>query len=426
MMGRFAAALRRGIGACLVALVAMAGGEALAGGRVALVIGNAAYASAPLANPVNDARAMASRLSALGFEVSVLTDASRREMERAMIGFSQRLGEDTTALFYYAGHGVQSQGRNYLLPIGVQIDSEAALRFEAVDVGDLLGEIAQSRSRVNFVILDACRNNPFERKVRGGGTGLAAIDAARGTLIAYATAPGSVAVDGEGSNGLYTAELLKALEMPGLKAEDVFKRVRIAVADQSRGLQVPWESSSLTGDFVFNRASPGTGQGNDAAAQPPVSLEQRLWDGAREMDTPAAYQAYLDQYPDGVFAGLARLRMGQPARPAVRAAEGSSCDMAGRWHNQVPSLDCESTLTFTARDDGTYALQEAGCGDVVGEARRVGDMVVIDWRHSLLCQGRTELRVDADCLRATGEVVMPSGFLGCSGRHASTVTRMDD
>ncbi len=408
-----------------------ASGGAAAAGRVALVVGNAAYADAPLANPANDARAMAARLDRLGFSVQVLTDADRAAMERALVAFSGRLDADTTALFYYAGHGIQSNGRNYLLPVDARIRSEAALRFEAVDVADVLDEIAQSGSRVNFVILDACRNNPFERKVRGGSRGLAAIDAARGTLIAYATAPGSVAIDGESSNGLYTAELLKALDAPGLKAEDVFKRVRIAVSDQSAGLQVPWESSSLTGDFVFNRdampAAPTAATHNPSAPSSQASVEQSLWANVREMDTPAAYRAYLDQYPKGVFAALARLQLERGGPPPSRAA-GGQCELAGAWHSSVPSAGCEaSTLRFTRRADGHYDMVEEGCGNVRGEARYVGGVLVIDWVFGgFLCKGRTELRFDPGCRQASGEVVMPANFLGCSGRHAATMTRLDD
>jgi len=421
--------LLRLFGLLLACLGAATSGNATAAGRVALVIGNAAYADAPLPNPANDARAMADRLDRLGFSVQVLTDADRAAMERALVEFSGRLDAETTALFYYAGHGIQSNGRNYLLPVDAKVRSEAALRFEALDVGDVLDELARSGSRVNFVILDACRNNPFERKVRGGGSGLAAIDAARGTLIAYATAPGSVAIDGESSNGLYTSELLKALDAPGLKAEELFKRVRIAVSDQSAGLQVPWESSSLTGDFVFNRdaapAPPTAAAPDPAPASSQASMEQSLWAGVREMDSPAAYRAYLEQYPEGVFAALARLKLDRAGPPPSRAA-GGQCELAGPWRNSVPSAGCEaSTLRFTRREDGNYDMVEEGCGNVRGEARYVGEVLVIDWVYGgFVCKGRTELRFEPDCRQASGEVVMPADFLGCSGRHAATLTRL--
>jgi hypothetical protein len=175
-------------------------------------------------------------------------------METAIVEFGRRLGDGGVGAFYYAGHGLQVRGRNYLVPVDAQIEDEASTRVAAVDVDLLLEQMSEAKNRVNLVVLDACRNNPFERRMRGASRGLAAIDAARGTLVAYATAPGSVAADGDGNNGLYTEELLDALREPGLKVEEVFKRVRINVARRSKGAQTPWESSSLTGDLVINTA----------------------------------------------------------------------------------------------------------------------------------------------------------------------------
>ena len=225
-------------------------------GRIALVIGNAAYDEAPLRNPVNDARAMTRALKRVGFQVTSLENASREAMEQAIVDFTSRLQTDAAGLFYYAGHGVQLRGRNYLIPVDANIDSERQVRVESVDVNLLLEELEYARNRVNVVILDACRNNPFERRLRGTSRGLAAIDAARGTLIAYATAPGSVAMDGDGVNGLYTEELLDALMVPGLSVEEVFKRVRGGVAKRTNDRQIPWESSSLVGEFVFHQSPP--------------------------------------------------------------------------------------------------------------------------------------------------------------------------
>ncbi len=222
--------------------------------RRALVIGNAAYKDAPLKNPVNDARAMAAMLARLGFEVIARENVTREQLGQAIVEFGSRLDATAAALFFYAGHGVQSRGRNYLIPVDATLNAEADLRYQAVDVTGLVEEIEVAKTRVGFVILDACRNNPFERRMRGAPRtrGLAAIDAARGLMIAYATAPGSVAADGDGENGTYTTALLNALGQPGLKAEEVFKRVRLEVATTTGNKQTPWESSSLTGDFIFN------------------------------------------------------------------------------------------------------------------------------------------------------------------------------
>jgi hypothetical protein len=218
--------------------------------RVALVIGNSAYVSARLRNPANDARAMAERLKALGFDVTLKTESTRREMDRAIVQFGESLAKGGVALFYFAGHGLQVRGRNFLLPIDAEISTEAAVRSEAVDVEQVLDQLGPVS--LSMVILDACRNNPFERRFRGiGDGGLAQIDAPKGTLIAYATAPGRTAADGTGENGVYTRELLRALEKPGLKVEDVFKQVRINVSRETNDTQVPWEASSLVGEFYF-------------------------------------------------------------------------------------------------------------------------------------------------------------------------------
>jgi uncharacterized caspase-like protein len=222
--------------------------------RVALVIGNAAYPAAPLRNPVNDANAIAARLRAMGFEVMLRTNVTQREMTRAVSQFGQALKPGSVGLFYYAGHGMQVRGRNFLIPVDADIQSEASARSESVDLDLVLEQLGPAR--LSMVILDACRNNPFEGKFRTArGSGLAQVDAPKGTLLAYATAPGKVASDGDGANGLYTAELLKAMDIPGAKVEEVFKAVRVNVIKATAGEQIPWESSSLTGDYYFRPAA---------------------------------------------------------------------------------------------------------------------------------------------------------------------------
>jgi len=217
--------------------------------RVALVIGNSAYKDAPLNNPVNDARDMAAALRMLGFDVIEKTNVTQKEMNRAIVQFGEKLRADTIALFYYAGHGMQVKGKNYLIPIDAQIHSEASVRVETVDIDGVLDQLMVSP--LNIVVLDACRNNPFERRFRSFGGGLAQMDAPKGSLIAYATAPGKTAADGENRNGLYTQELLKHIQTPGLPLETVFKRVRVGVMRASGETQTPWETSSLTGEFFF-------------------------------------------------------------------------------------------------------------------------------------------------------------------------------
>ncbi len=327
--------------------------------RVALVIGNAAYADAPLRNPVNDAREMSKTLRALGFTVLAHENVGKRAMEQAVLEFGRRIAAGGVGLIYYAGHGMQVRGRNYLVPVDARIVDEAGTRVAAVDIDLLLEQISSARNRVNVVILDACRNNPFERRLRGTSMGLAPVDAARGTLVAYATAPGAVAADGDGENGLYTEELLRAFRLPGLKFEEVLKRVRAAVAERSKGAQTPWESSSLTGDLVVNLTVQVT--------TPPAATADRdalFWSSIKDSREPAAFQAYLRQFPDGTFADLARLRLSAVAAAASAAPAVASAPPAadlrrfdGAWWARVVCADVPSgalgytlQLTVDVRD----------------------------------------------------------------------------
>ena len=221
--------------------------------RVALVIGNSSYAISPLRNPVNDAHDIAGTLRDLGFDVIDKENANQTDMKRAIRAFGEKTRDTDVALFYYAGHAIQANGANYLVPVGAVINKEEEIEYESVDVGFVLAQMTGGGSRTNIVILDACRNDPFARSFRSQTRGLALMNAPSGTLIAYATAPGSVAHDGNGRNGVFTQELLKNLQTPGLDVEEVFKRVRIGVREKTAGEQVPWESSSLVGNFYFRQ-----------------------------------------------------------------------------------------------------------------------------------------------------------------------------
>jgi hypothetical protein len=220
--------------------------------RFALVIGNSDYAIGVLSNPVNDAYAMAMALEKLGFDVSLRLEVKTKdEMKRAIREFGEKLRQGGVGLFYFAGHGLQVDGFNFLIPIQAQISSQAEVEYESVDVGFVLAQMEAAQNQMNIVILDACRNNPYARSFRSANRGLASINAPTGSLIAYSTAPGATASDGIGKNGLYTGELLKQIQIEGLKIEEVFKNVRANVLAKSGGKQVPWESSSLIGDFYF-------------------------------------------------------------------------------------------------------------------------------------------------------------------------------
>ncbi|MDD5713060.1 MAG: caspase family protein, partial [Smithellaceae bacterium] len=200
---------------------------AVAEHRIALVIGNSAYRMGALRNPVNDARAVAATLRDLGFSVEERTDLSYQEMGRAIVRFGQAIRRNSVALFYYAGHGLQVQGSNYLVPVDAQIHDEGEVQFAAVNAGLILAKMEEAKNPVNIVILDACRDNPYARswKRSSGGRGLAKMDAPVGSIIAYAAGPGETADDGRGNNGLYTESLVRQMKTPGLKIEDVFKRV---------------------------------------------------------------------------------------------------------------------------------------------------------------------------------------------------------
>lgn len=309
---------------------------ALANKKVALVIGNGAYAEAPLKNPANDAKAIAATLRQQGFEVLLKENATKLQMSELVADFGEKLSEGDTALFFFAGHGLQVQGRNYLMPTDARVTSEQRVRLEALDVEAVLDQMSAARARVSMVILDACRNNPFERRFRSTGGGLAQINAPEGTLIAYATAPGKVAADGDGANGLYTQELLRALAQPGLKVEDVFKQVRINVARASNGAQVPWEASSLTGDFYFKPVASGVGNAG-------IDRDAVFWESIKNTQNPAEIEAYLAAHPDGAFVGLARARL--ETLPAARNAE-----------SQLPSADRGQTMVLAHRSfNGVYS-----------------------------------------------------------------------
>ncbi len=219
--------------------------------RVALVIGNSNYQSSPLANPSQDAIDMSKALKNLEFEVDSFTNLDRVQMRQVIRDFGKKLKHADVGLFYYAGHGIQIKGRNYLVPLKVDVHSADEVQDESIDAGSILRKMESAGNDVNIVILDACRNNPFVRSFRSLNQGLARMDGPVGSFIAYATAPGSVAEDGSGRNGTYTHYLLEALNKPGLSIEQTFKSVRNAVKIETDGRQIPWESSSLMGEFVF-------------------------------------------------------------------------------------------------------------------------------------------------------------------------------
>ena len=223
--------------------------------RLALIIGNSAYANAPLTNPANDARAVGGLFASAGFSVDSQLDATRLDMMAAIerFGAAARRADTRLVVFYYAGHGAQLDWRNYLLPVDAVVEKQEHMKQRCIDLGLLLGQLNAAKDKTFVIILDACRNNPFGAAYRPEQKGLSQFDAPVGSLLAYATAPGNVASDGEGQNGLYTEHLVRELGRHGTRIEDALKRVRLNVRLASHGAQVPWETTSLESDvFIFN------------------------------------------------------------------------------------------------------------------------------------------------------------------------------
>jgi hypothetical protein len=288
--------------------------------RLALVIGNGAYKNAPLRNPVNDATDIGRTLKRLGFQVTILRDASQRKMEDAIRSFGKELANGGVGLFYYAGHGMQVNGRNYLIPVDARIESPSDVQYESIDAGRVLGKMEDAGNNMNIVILDACRDNPFSRSWRSGHRGLARMDAPKGSFIAYATAPGSVAADGDGRNGVYTSNLLKYMNVPGLEIGKMFREVRVDVVKASGNKQTPWESSSLMGDFYFTPKNTSSANSDRAVnitkRQTPQNLnaEEELWEIVKTSTAIEDFQMFLDEYPDSRFSTHAKLKIQQLMR----------------------------------------------------------------------------------------------------------------
>ena len=332
--------------------------------RHALVIGNSQYKSSPLPNASNDARAIAKTLSAVGFRVRSLEDASQKQMMEAIRAFGDDLKGGAVGLFYFAGHGVQVKGRNFLIPSDADIRREDEIPYQSIDANQVLDKMESAKNSVNIMILDACRNNPFARSARSSATGLAQMDAPVGTLIAFATAPGAEASDGLGDHGVYTEHMLKHMTQPGLKIEDLFKRVRVGVRSDTRNKQIPWENTSLEGDFYFVPPASGPTASSAAAPADPKAVEIAFWNSIKGSGRLADYRAYLERFPKGEFAVLAQGRVDelqkQPddhARTVVNAAPSTAQDRpssrpsAGRPAFSFAAAEREAEREAQARRD---------------------------------------------------------------------------
>jgi len=269
--------------------------------RVALIIGNSNYsAEARLKNPVNDASDIANALRQLGFQVTLISDADQRQMRSAIRDFALSQRRGGTGLFYFAGHGILSNGKNYLIPVKSDVQDELDLEYQAIDANFVLDSMEKAGNRVNIVILDACRNNPYARSWRSAPSGgLGQMNAPAGSFIGFATSPNSVANDGTGRNGIFTKHLLANLREGESDIDRVFTRVTAAVAKETGNRQVPWKSSSLTGVFQFR-------EGEHLGGAGPGAAERASWESIKNSHAPADYDAYLGNFPHGYYSDLAR------------------------------------------------------------------------------------------------------------------------
>jgi Caspase domain len=378
------------------AIILLACSPAMAENRLALVIGQSAYRSVPaLPNPANDAKAMTQLLTDSGFEVLAASDLSQDQLREKVSEFAGQVaskGPDTVALVFYAGHGLQIDGENYLVPVDIDVKREADIPIQAVRLNDILNTLTSVPSKMRILLLDACRNNPFPEINKTAGHGLAIIDAktgSPGTFVSFSTSPGAEAEDGNGSDSPYTTALLTVAREPGLPIEETFKRVRLQVNRATEGRQTPWDSSSLTDDFSFLVGPAGAGvkaasgpkqvavkrtveewkrdlkgkpvevanelivgDGTEEAyeafvalyTQPPFGPQAREWlDRHRRMvawniavitNTAAGYRVFLAQYPDSDLAATARkleerLRNRLNITTAVLAVTGGAAGASG-------------------------------------------------------------------------------------------------
>jgi uncharacterized caspase-like protein len=325
--------------------------QATAAKRVALVIGNSAYQNtAVLRNPKNDAEDLSAALKRLGFEVLVEVDLDKRRMERTIRQFGENLTGADVALFFFAGHGIQVTGQNYLLPIDARLSSENDVDFESIPLNLIIKQM-EREAKASLVLLDACRDNPLARNLaRTMGTrsssigqGLAEVKTGVGTLIGYSTQPGNAALDGAGRNSPYAGALLKHVETPGRDISTILINVRSDVVQATSGKQVPWEHTSLMGQVVFSTVAPTP----SPSTQPDKEMELAFWHAIKDSKSPELLQTYIDRFPQGTFAGLARVMIDRVEKEKIsqqdvaRREEELKRAEAARWAAERQKLEAE-------------------------------------------------------------------------------------
>jgi len=327
----------------LLACICLLAGPASADRRVALVMGNSTYKHAvELPNPASDAEAMTDLLKTMGFEVVLGTNLGREAMVDKLSEFARTSGGADVALFFYAGHGMQLSGKNLLIPVDADLKSELDAKVRTIEIDSVLQD-TMADAKVKLVLLDACRDNPFATQIQAAtpktrsvvvGSGLAEMRPGEGTLIAFATGPGQVAIDGEARHSPFTRALLSHLAEPGLEIRHALTRVRAQVADETRKQQLPWENTNLTGFFYMANANADAAEG--PAAQPGAiavaggvdartTMELELWNNVKGSKSADEYKAYIERYPNGTFSDLARSRIAGLNMPnAVAAGTGAA------------------------------------------------------------------------------------------------------
>ena len=359
--------------------------------RVALIVGNSDYKSAPLENPANDASDLANALEKKGFKVLVRENVGERGLKEAVDTFAKHLQKGGIGLFFFAGHGIQVKDQNFLMPVDIGFDSEADIAFKGVSAEYVLSRMAEAGNRVNIVILDACRNNPFQQaKKTSKGLGVMNVGRAEvGTFIAYATSPGSVAADGTGRNGLYTRSLLRALESQDSDIDKVFGRVRTGVVQETAGAQVPWTSSSMVGSFYFDaaedrvaqRSTPLAPVADTSAAVSSIAAnkpydpqqEQSLWNRIKDSRNPSDFIAYLERFSGAPRAAFARwivqkyggtlpANVGAPVPPPVFSPPATRTESRPQ-----PALDAPAPVfaTPTASSSANSERDCANCPELI-------------------------------------------------------------
>jgi hypothetical protein len=311
---------------------------------------------------------MADALKACGFDVTLKVDGGKADMAAAVQAYVQTLtAKKCIGLFYYAGHGIQLAWRNYMLPVDADLDTIADIQKQGVEVNSLLEGITKAANPMNVIILDACRDNPFGNLKGVDHKGLSQMDAPNNTIISYATAPGNVASDGEGANGLYTENLLRELKVPEAKVEDVFKRVRLNVRLKSKGAQVPWDSSSLEDDFYF--LPPAQLQKLSQAEKDRLLNEElAAWDRAREAKDLKLIEAFLQRYPGGNFSELAQLALDR----ALAENGEKKIEAASTLGNPYTKGSARTDIDYKVGDSYTYRVVDANTG---AERRKLTDTV---------------------------------------------------